>query len=105
MSSQGGERLLGPPTISLTSAAPLVQLHRADRPAAPEIRPVRTLTALLLAGAIPAAGLRAADKDLVPSNLPADQKANLLRFLQAHEKARPVYPGRGTGRPPAGRPG
>jgi hypothetical protein len=40
---------------------------------------------LLVTLALPA-GQRAADDDIVPPNLPADQKANLLRFLKAHEK-------------------
>src|SRR5262245_21461537 len=46
---------------------------------------MRTLTAAALVLALPT-GLWAADDDIVPSNLPADQKANLLRFLKAHEK-------------------
>jgi hypothetical protein len=33
-----------------------------------------------------AGGLRASDKDLIPAQLPKDQKENLLRFLQQHEK-------------------
>jgi hypothetical protein len=46
---------------------------------------MRTLTALALAVVLPS-GLATADDDVVPSNLPAEQKANLLRFLKAHEK-------------------
>jgi len=43
------------------------------------------VTTLLVALALPA-GQRAADDDMVPSNLSAGHKANLLRFLKAHEK-------------------
>jgi hypothetical protein len=46
---------------------------------------MRIVTTLLVTFVLPA-GLWAADDDMVPSNLPADQKANLLRFLKAHEK-------------------
>src|SRR5436309_784888 len=46
---------------------------------------MRIVTTLLLTLALPA-GLKAADDDIVPPNLPADQNANLLRFLKAHEK-------------------
>jgi hypothetical protein len=31
-------------------------------------------------------GLRASDKDLIPAQLPKEQRENLLRFLQEHEK-------------------
>lgn len=34
----------------------------------------------------PADGLRAADKDLIPTQFPKEQRENLLRFLQKHEK-------------------
>ena len=46
--------------------------------------------------------VRAADSDLVPSNLPADQKANLLKFLKEHEKPDRFVPqGAKVVRPPA----
>lgn len=62
---------------------------------------MRTLTALalVLLAAVP---VRAADADLVPSNLPADQKANLLKFLKDHEKPDRFVPqGARVVRPPA----
>src|SRR5262249_6479752 len=34
----------------------------------------------------PTHGLRAADEKLIPPQLPKEQQANLLRFLQSHEK-------------------
>jgi hypothetical protein len=34
----------------------------------------------------PVRGLRASDKDLIPPRLPKEQRENLLRFLQDHEK-------------------
>lgn len=46
---------------------------------------MRFVTTVLLTVAL-TASLPAADDEVVPSNLPADQKANLLRFLKAHEK-------------------
>jgi hypothetical protein len=69
---------------------------------------MRTLTAFLLFAAVPVAAGRAADTDLVPANLPAEQKANLLKFLKAHEKpdkfvppgARVVTPAAGPAEPP-----
>src|SRR5689334_18664036 len=64
--------------------------------------PVRTLTALPFVLLTAAAVAPAADADLVPSNLPADQKANLLRFLKDHEKPDRFIPqGAKVVRPPA----
>ena len=68
----------------------------------------------MLTGAI--GGLRAADKDLIPQQLPQDQQANLLRFLEKHQKPERYVPpdakviGGPSGsadpipEPPAGRP-
>jgi hypothetical protein len=47
---------------------------------------------LALAFATVPAEVRAADADLVPTNLPADQKANLLKFLKDHEKPESYIP-------------
>ena len=52
---------------------------------------LRSAAALaLLTGAI--GGLRAADKDLIPQQLPQDQQANLLRFLEKHQKPERYVP-------------
>jgi hypothetical protein len=50
------------------------------------MRHSKSLLPLLMVVIGSAGTLRAADADMVPSNLPPEQKANLLRFLQDHEK-------------------
>src|SRR5262249_52303356 len=52
---------------------------------------MRIVTTLLLTLALPA-GQPVAEDDMVPPNLPADQKANLLRFLNAHQKPHKYIP-------------
>src|SRR5262245_5085266 len=54
---------------------------------------MRTAIPLGLAAALIAtAGLRAADKDLIPPQLPRAQQENLLRFLEKHQKPDRYYP-------------
>jgi hypothetical protein len=59
------------------------------------MKPIMTRTAAVVAAVLvlgASAGLRAADKDIIPPQFSAAQRDNLLRFLQQHEKPERFVP-------------